>query len=166
MHLETFNQLEAHEAHIVLKACVHIPRWISDLSDQRPYAALEQLYQTANQHALTWQWAEIAAALALHPRIGEKKAAVQLSEKEQQFSQHEQAQVSTDEELQQALYQGNLAYEHKFGHIFLIRSAGRTGQEILSALQHRLKNTLEKEQVEVKNQLTEIAMLRLKQEIQ
>lgn len=166
MHLEKFNQLEAHEAQHILKTCVSIPHWIADLTAQRPYASLEQLYQTAEQYTSIWQWADIAAALALHPRIGEQKAATHLSKKEQQFSQHEQAQISTDEELQHALYQGNLTYECKFGHIFLIRAAGRTGQEILSTLRHRLENTIEKERLEVKQQLTEIAMLRLKQEIQ
>lgn len=68
--------------------------------------------------------------------------------------------------IQQALYQGNLEYEHKFGHIFLIRAAGRTGQDMLSELQRRLSNNPQQEQQEVQQQLTEIALLRLTQEIQ
>ncbi|ENX33727.1 2-oxo-4-hydroxy-4-carboxy-5-ureidoimidazoline decarboxylase [Acinetobacter gyllenbergii] len=166
MQLETFNQLDSDAAKRVLQGCVHIPNWISELLQQRPYSSKEQLYQTALAQAQTWQWPEISAALAQHPRIGEKKAAAVLSEKEQQFSQQEQGQIQTDAVLQLALYQGNLDYEHKFGHIYLIRAAGRSGQQILSELQRRLKNTAEQEQAEVKQQLGEIALLRLNQEIQ
>ena len=86
--------------------------------------------------------------------------------KEQQFSQREQAEIETDAVLQLALYQGNLDYEYKFGHIFLIRATGRSGQQILSELQRRLVNTVEQEQTEVRQQLSEIALLRLNQEIQ
>ncbi|MCH7382735.1 2-oxo-4-hydroxy-4-carboxy-5-ureidoimidazoline decarboxylase [Acinetobacter dispersus] len=166
MQLETFNQLGTVEASQVLQSCVHIPTWMSKLLQQRPYLSIEQFYQTATEQAQTWQWPEISAALEQHPRIGEKKAAAVLSEKEQQFSQREQAQVETDAVVQLALYQGNLDYEHKFGHIFLIRAAGRSGQQILSELQRRLLNTVEQEQAEVKQQLAEIALIRLKQEIQ
>lgn len=166
MQLETFNQLGTVEASQVLQSCVHIPTWMSKLLQQRPYLSIEQFYQTATEQAQTWQWPEISAALEQHPRIGEKKAAAVLSEKEQQFSQREQAQVETDAVVQLALYQGNLDYEHKFGHIFLIRAAGRSGQQILSELQRRLLNTVEQEQAEVKQQLAEIVLIRLKQEIQ
>ncbi|KYQ84194.1 OHCU decarboxylase [Acinetobacter sp. NRRL B-65365] len=166
MQLETFNQLDSVEAGRVLQACVHIPNWGSELVQQRPYFSIDQLYQVAVAQAQTWSWSDIAEALAQHPRIGEKKAASVLSEKEQQFSQREQAQVETDAVVQLALYQGNLDYEHKFGHIFLIRAAGRSGQQILSELQRRLLNTVEQEQAEVKQQLAEIALIRLKQEIQ
>lgn len=166
MQLETFNQLNSVEASQVLQNCVHIPTWMFELVQQRPYQFKQQLYQAALAQAQTWQWPEIYTALEQHPRIGEKKAAAVLSEKEQQFSQREQGQIQTDAVLQLALYQGNLDYEHKFGHIFLIRAAGRSGQQILSELQRRLENTVEQEQVEVKQQLSEIALLRLQQEIQ
>lgn len=166
MQLEIFNQLDSSQARLVLEACVHIPTWVSELIQKRPYSSKEQLYQAAGEQACTWQWSEISEALSKHPRIGEKKAAAVLSGKEQQFSQREQAQIETDAVLQLALYQGNLDYEHKFGHIFLIRAAERSDQQILSELQRRLVNTVEQEQTEAKQQLREIALLRLNQEIQ
>jgi len=166
MQLETFNQLASSQARLVLQACVHIPTWVSELIQKRPYSSKEQLYQAADEQAATWQWSEISEALSKHPRIGEKKAAAVLSGKEKQFSQREQAQIETDAVLQLALYQGNLDYEYKFGHIFLIRAAGRSGQQILSELQRRLVNTGEQEKNEVRQQLSEIALLRLNQEIQ
>ncbi|MCH7337185.1 2-oxo-4-hydroxy-4-carboxy-5-ureidoimidazoline decarboxylase [Acinetobacter sp. NIPH 2699] len=166
MDLEQFNQLNVEQAMNTLQPCVHIGSWIQHLIQQRPFTSTDALYQTAAAQAQFWQWSEISNALAQHPRIGEKKAAIVLSNKERQFSQKEQSQLDADIQLQQALYQGNLAYEHKFGHIFLIRAAGRSGIEMLAELNRRLKNTNEQEQQEVKQQLSEIALIRLKQEIQ
>ncbi|MCJ8159952.1 2-oxo-4-hydroxy-4-carboxy-5-ureidoimidazoline decarboxylase [Acinetobacter zhairhuonensis] len=166
MDLQQFNQLSRVQAQALLQPCVHIPHWIEALIQQRPFSSTDQLFHYAVEQAQGWSWVEIAEALAQHPRIGERKAAAELSAKEQDFSKHEQSQLGADVALQQALYQGNLDYEHKFGHIFLIRAAGRTGQEMLSELHRRLSNTIQQEQQEVQQQLTEIAVLRLKQEIQ
>lgn len=48
----------------------------------------------------------------------------------------------------------------------MIRAAGRSGTEMLTELNRRLENLAEQEQQEVKQQLSEIALIRLKQEIQ
>jgi len=59
--------------------------------------------------------------------------------------------------------EGNRQYEDKFGHIFLIRAAGRSAEEILACLQQRLQNSAGRERVETAIQLREIALLRLRQ---
>lgn len=100
-----------------------------------------------------------------HPRIGEKKAIQSLNEREQQFSKNEQSNVNLTNAVQDALYKGNVDYENKFGFIFLIRALGRSTEEILAELNRRLNNTPEQEQLEVKDQLSQIALLRLKQEV-
>lgn len=67
-----------------------------------------------------------------HPsKIGERQAKKQLNAKEQNFSAQEQAGISLDEQTQQALLQGNIEYEQKFGFIFLIKAAGLSSDEIL-----------------------------------
>lgn len=63
------------------------------------------------------------------------------------------------------MLKGNLAYEKKFDFIFLIRAAGRSSEEILTALNYRLVNDLDTEKRIVHQQLLEIALLRLAQEI-
>ena len=165
MRLLEFNECAEQVAAQVLLPFVHIPSWIDTLVKNRPYASIEQLYQQASQQAAGWQWPEVAQALAQHPRIGQKKAAVALSQQEQQFSASEQSGVQTSAELQQALLAANRAYEQQFGHIFLIRAAGRSGPEILQELQRRMHNTVAQEQQEVTAQLAEIALLRLQQGI-
>ena len=60
-----------------------------------------------------------------------------------------------------AIAEGNRSYEQKFGHVFLIRAAGRSREEILAALHTRLAHTPEEEQLVIGQQLREIAVLRL-----
>ncbi len=66
----------------------------------------------------------------------------QLNAKEQNFSAQEQAGISLDEQTQQALLQGNIEYEQKFGFIFLIKAAGLSSDEILKKLHQRLQKQL------------------------
>ena len=101
---------------------------------------------------------ELAAALAKHPRIGERAGAGH----DVAFSEREQSAVGTaDAAIQQAILAGNADYESKFDRVFLIRAAGRSAPEILAELQRRLGNSPEQERAEVVTQLREIALTRL-----
>ena len=83
----------------------------------RPYSTKASLFEYAEQLSQMWSWQEIVAALATHPKLVNAKLK-QLNAKEQDFSNQEQAGISLDEQTQQALLQGNLDYEQKFGFIF------------------------------------------------
>lgn len=97
---------------------------------ERPYSSTSVLLGYAEQLSHTWSWQEIQAALATHPKLV-KDRQKQLNAKEQNFSAQEQAGISLDEQTQQALLQGNIEYEQKFGFIFLIKAAGLSSDEIL-----------------------------------
>lgn len=165
MNITEFNQLSPNEAETLLKNCVQINEWANRIVTQRPFSDSQQLYNFAKDQAMTWTWQQISEALGNHPRIGEKKAIQSLNEREQQFSKNEQSNVNLTNAVQDALYKGNVDYENKFGFIFLIRALGRSTEEILAELNRRLNNTPEQEQLEVKDQLSQIALLRLKQEV-
>ena len=62
--------------------------------------------------------------------------------------------------------EGNRAYEQRFGHVFLIRAAGRTADEMLAALTERLGNDPETERDVVRRELAEIVRLRLLKVVQ
>jgi hydroxyisourate hydrolase len=82
------------------------------------------------------------------------------------MSRSEQSGVDQrDAETVAALAEGNRAYEEKFGRVFLIRAAGRTAEEMLTALRERLGHTPEQEEPIVAQQLREIAVLRLEQSL-
>lgn len=79
------------------------------------------------------------------------------------MSRSEQAGVDpSDADVQQALRDGNLAYEERFGRVFLIRAAGRSAGEILSSLRERLQHDPASEERIIAGQLREIALLRLR----
>lgn len=166
MRLSEFNQAPIDAIQVLLQYCVHIERWSKTITEQRPFATQKTLLEFAKIQASTWTWDEIFSALNTHPRIGEKKAQAKLSEKEKAFSEREQSALAPNQETLNELYQGNVAYEKKFGFIFLIKASGLDSQQILTALNYRLVNDLETEKRIVHQQLLEIALLRLEQEVQ
>ena len=79
------------------------------------------------------------------------------------MSRSEQSGVDTsDDDVQRRLVEGNRAYEERFGHVFLIRAAGRSAEEILEQLTERLGNDADSERANAARNLREIAALRLK----
>lgn len=162
--LTRFNQLSRAGARDLLETCAAVPRWAEEVERRRPYDDVEQVLTVARIAAEPWDEAEIDAALARHPRIGERTHGQQA---EAAHSRREQSGVDTsDTTVAQQLRAGNHAYEERFGHVFLIRAAGRSAEEILQSLQERLGNDPGTERRIAAEQLREIAVLRLEQELQ
>lgn len=158
MRIEEFNDQGADDAAAQLRACAAIGSWVSALVAGRPYESAEDLFTTAMNLAAGWTDAEVEAALADHPRIGERHPGGASAE----MSRREQAGVDpTDADVQQRLQAGNRAYEAKFGRVFLVRAAGRSAPEILAALEERLAHDPRTELRVTGDQLAEIALLRL-----
>ena len=159
MKLAEFNEADRADASAVLRPCIDIQRWVDQIADARPFASGDALLGFARDAASPFTPDEIDAALAHHPRIGERPTAATA---EASMSRSEQAGVDPeDAAAAEALAAGNRAYEEKFGRVFLIRAAGRTAPEILAALNERLANSPAQEDVIVAQQLREIALLRL-----
>jgi len=157
-----FNALGDGEARTLLASCLAVPRWIEELATGRPYASVGALVATAKASASALTEVEVAAALARHPRIGERARAGHDAE----FSIREQSGVDQgDRAVATALLRGNHEYEERFGRVFLIRAAGRSSDEILAELERRLGNSETDEIAEVVTQLSEIAVLRLEQSV-
>ncbi|PYI64951.1 2-oxo-4-hydroxy-4-carboxy-5-ureidoimidazoline decarboxylase [Arthrobacter livingstonensis] len=160
MLLQQFNDADRARLDATLRPCVDNQRWIDAIAAARPFPTLNELFSHALKAATPFTEAEVAAAMAHHPRIGERAAG---NSAEAALSRREQSGVDpSNQELTRALAEGNRAYEEKFGQVFLIRAAGRTPQDILEALKKRLANTPEQEAAIVAQQLREIAVLRLK----
>ena len=98
--------------------------------------------------------------MAHHPRIGERASGDGTSVR---LSADEQGGLGAAAEgVDAAIARGNEVYEQRFGRVFLVRAAGRDRQQILDELQRRLKNDPQDEAQEAKQQLREIAALRLR----
>ena len=151
MTIDELNALPAAEATALLRACVDIPSWADALVARRPLADRASALDSARRLAEQWTSLEVETALAGHPRIGERTTNA--------VSAREQAGVG--EGLEDRLAAGNAAYEARFGWIYLVRAAGRTGEEMLDLLEERLGNDDATERSVTAEQLREITLLRL-----
>ncbi|WP_255796586.1 2-oxo-4-hydroxy-4-carboxy-5-ureidoimidazoline decarboxylase [Arthrobacter sp. zg-Y238] len=156
--LAAFNAASRPDAEAMLRPCLDVPRWCNEVAAARPFATPGELLSFAELAAPDFTQAEIDAALAHHPRIGDRADG---TGDEASFSRSEQASVGGLEGIQDRLQAGNRAYEDRFGRVFLIRAAGRTAEEILAVLEERLQNTDAEELPVIAAQLRDIAILRL-----
>jgi 2-oxo-4-hydroxy-4-carboxy-5-ureidoimidazoline decarboxylase len=157
--LDVVNGLPDAHAAEQLRACNASPRWIEQVLAHRPYADLDTVLDVAEHVARDLDWTEVRRALDAHPRIGERATGAST---EAQWSRREQSAVGTsDSRTQDALRAGNEAYERRFGHVFLIRAAGRSAEEMAAELDRRLGNDDARERAEVTEQLAQITRLRL-----
>ena len=157
--LDALNAASTEQAAADLGACNASPRWIARIVAHRPYADAATLLRTAEDTARDLPWDEVRAALDAHPRIGDRAEG---HGTEARWSRQEQAAVGTsDAATGDALRAGNADYERRFGHVFLIRAAGRSPDEMLTELRRRLGNDEAGERAEVTEQLAQITRLRL-----
>jgi 2-oxo-4-hydroxy-4-carboxy-5-ureidoimidazoline decarboxylase len=142
-----------------LAASLAVPRWVDDVVARAPFESLEQLLEVARDAATPLDLAEIDEAIAHHPRIGEKPVGEGAA---QAFSRSEQASLGDDDEtVNTEIAAGNIAYEERFGRVFIIRAAGRSRVEILEELTRRLELPNSTELEIVGEQLRDIALLRI-----
>jgi 2-oxo-4-hydroxy-4-carboxy-5-ureidoimidazoline decarboxylase len=159
--LDEFNAEPADHAAEALRACNAAPAFAAAVLARRPYPDAATLVAAAEEVARALPWPEVAAALAAHPRIGDRVAG---SSAEAAASRREQGAMRTaDDDVRAALVEGNRAYEQRFGHVFLIRAAGRSPEEMLAELRRRLANDEAAERAEVTEQLAQITGLRVKE---
>jgi 2-oxo-4-hydroxy-4-carboxy-5-ureidoimidazoline decarboxylase len=156
-----FDDLGEDDARQLLLRCMSAPDWAEEVLAGRPYRSREELLDAADQAARELSEDDVEEALDGHPRIGERAGAGHNAA----ASAREQAGVVSTSATSQKLVAANQAYEDRFGHVFLIRAAGRSGDEILAELERRLDNSLEAEAAETLDNLRQIALLRLGNEV-
>ncbi len=152
-----FDGLGPAEAAEVVLTCARIPGWADAVVAGRPYQQRDRLLKTAKELAQHWSWPDVAAALAAHPRIGERSSA---ATGEAAMSRAEQADVGGD--LTAELRAVNEAYEERFGRVLLVRAAGRSASDILRVGVRRLLMDEETDRVATTGELRDIALRRLR----
>jgi 2-oxo-4-hydroxy-4-carboxy-5-ureidoimidazoline decarboxylase len=158
--LDDFNDESADRADRALRTCNAAPRFAAELVAGRPYPDADTLVARAEAVARSLSWDEVSLALAAHPRIGDRPEG---SSAEAEASRREQSSMTdAGADTRAALVAGNRAYEERFGHVFLIRAAGRSPEEMLAELRRRLDNDAAAEQAEATEQLAQISALRVR----
>ncbi|KRB76944.1 OHCU decarboxylase [Nocardioides sp. Root190] len=159
MLIEEFNALPDAEVAAALRTCVAIESWVADLAAGRPFADAAALLDAGRAQIVGWASADVETALADHPRIGERPTGAGDAAA---HSRREQSGLDpADVALAERLREGNARYEERFGRIYLVRAKGRSGPELLGLLEERLGNDPVTELEVTRQQLGEIALLRL-----
>ena len=157
--VSVFDRATPAEAARLIAPCCASMRWNDELVRTRPHGTLLRLTEESAAAIAGLSWPDIEQALAAHPRIGDRAAG---ADRESAWSREEQAAAATPQErTQAALLAGNIEYEQRFGHVFLISATGKTAEQILAALNQRLGNVPEDEHEVVRDELSEIVALRL-----
>ncbi len=99
--------------------------------------------------------ADLQEAMAGHPPIGRPRPGDPTSAREQR------GMAGASEELKAEMLELNLAYQDKFGHVFLICATGRTGEQMRDAVKERIGNAPEQEREIVRTELGKINRIRL-----
>jgi 2-oxo-4-hydroxy-4-carboxy-5-ureidoimidazoline decarboxylase len=153
--LGSFNAAPAADAERDAFACCASTAFAKAIAGGRPYPDAAALLAAVDAVFATLTWDDIAESMDGHPRIGDRAVRGGMSAAEQSG-----AAAATDE-VRQGLADGNLAYEQRFGHIFLICASGLSGQEMLTRLRARLKNDEDAERGVVRAELLKITRLRI-----
>jgi 2-oxo-4-hydroxy-4-carboxy-5-ureidoimidazoline decarboxylase len=188
MTLDEFNALDDEAARRALAACCLSPAWVGAMAAGRPYPTMDALIAASDAAVAGLGEEGMRAALAGHPRIGDRRAAGGEQAPTEQapaelapagvagssgspglvpavgasWSSQEQAGVSGAEaEVREALAEGNAEYEARFGHIYLACATGRSATELLAFLRERLGNDRETEWRVVASELAKINQIRL-----
>ncbi|MGD6742397.1 2-oxo-4-hydroxy-4-carboxy-5-ureidoimidazoline decarboxylase [Streptomyces sp. BH106] len=153
--LTRFNTSDESTAQAELHEVCASSAWGSKLLAQRPFASAETLF-TASDAAMAELTADdLAEAMAGHPPIGRPKPGDPTSSREQR------GMAGASEELKKEMLELNLAYQDRFGHVFLICATGATAEQMLDALKTRIGHTAEEEREIVRTELGKINRIRL-----
>ncbi|MFF3645344.1 2-oxo-4-hydroxy-4-carboxy-5-ureidoimidazoline decarboxylase [Streptomyces sp. NPDC002564] len=153
--LTRFNALAESAATAALHEACASSAWGSKLLSRRPYATAEALFAASDAAMAELGAEDLAEAMAGHPPIGRPKPGDPTSSREQR------GMAGASEELKTEMLELNLAYQDKFGHVFLICATGRTGEQMRDAVKERIGNSPEQEREIVRTELGKINRIRL-----
>ncbi|MFD0549499.1 2-oxo-4-hydroxy-4-carboxy-5-ureidoimidazoline decarboxylase [Streptomyces rectiviolaceus] len=153
--LARFNALPESAATAALHEACASSAWGSKLLSQRPFPTVEALFAASDAAMAELTAEDLAEAMAGHPPIGRPKPGDPTSSREQR------GMAGASEELKAEMLELNLAYQEKFGHVFLICATGATGEQMRDAVKTRIGNTAEQERETVRTELGKINRIRL-----
>jgi 2-oxo-4-hydroxy-4-carboxy-5-ureidoimidazoline decarboxylase len=154
---DRLNGLSEDAVRQELRACCSSAAWIEAVAGARPYADQAALIAASDDAVAGLTEADLREALDGHPRIGDRRFEAGSA------SSQEQAGVrGADDDLRQALDEGNAEYERRFGHIYLACATGRNAGELLAFLRERLGNDPRTEWSVMASELAKINQIRLR----
>ncbi|MGK5730384.1 2-oxo-4-hydroxy-4-carboxy-5-ureidoimidazoline decarboxylase [Streptomyces sp. URMC 124] len=153
--LTRFNAAGPGAARAALRAVCSAGAWADAVLARRPYADAEALYGASDAATAALDEAGLGEAMAAHPPIGRPEPGDLASAREQR------GMAQAPPGLRAEMLELNLAYQEKFGHVFLICATGLDAAHMLDAIRRRTGNTPEREREIVREELGRINRIRL-----
>ena len=161
--LSRWNLLPPQEAAKEILPCCGSRAWASGMGSSRPFQDTATLLATSDRIWRDLPTADWLEAFHSHPRIGEPRSAEESSARSQNWSAQEQSRAAeTGDSLKLALAEANREYEDRFLRVFIICATGKSIEEILANLRHRLNNDDATELREAAEQQRQIVQIRLR----
>ncbi|MFE7135526.1 2-oxo-4-hydroxy-4-carboxy-5-ureidoimidazoline decarboxylase [Streptomyces sp. NPDC057638] len=153
--LARFNTSRESEARAALHEVCASGSWAGHLLAHRPYASPDALFDASDAAMARLTADDLAEAMSGHPPIGRPRPGDPVSSREQS------GMTGADAGLKAEMAELNLAYQRRFGHVFLICATGLTGEEMREAARTRIDNPPDREREIVRGELGKINRLRL-----
>ncbi|GHF25941.1 2-oxo-4-hydroxy-4-carboxy-5-ureidoimidazoline decarboxylase [Streptomyces mashuensis] len=153
--LTRFNSAAEHTARAALHRICSSTAWAERLLSGRPYADADALLAASDAAVADLGPAGLAEALAAHPPIGRPRPGDPVSAREQR------GMADAPPDMRAEMLELNLAYQEKYGHVFLICATGLTAEQMRDALRRRLRADPARERETVRTELGRINRLRL-----
>jgi 2-oxo-4-hydroxy-4-carboxy-5-ureidoimidazoline decarboxylase len=160
---QVLNALSPRAARVVLSRTCGSQRWVDGMMGRLPFASAGAMWHAVDEEWALLEPSDYLEAFAQHPKIGEDVDQLRSKFKTTEaFSREEQSGViDADEKTLLALRDGNIAYEERFGHIFIVCASGKSAREMLGLLKARLENEPEVELAVAAAEQLQITRLRL-----
>ncbi|RLV09997.1 OHCU decarboxylase [Streptomyces griseocarneus] len=153
--LTRFNTADESDARAALREICASGAWGSAVLAHRPFPDGAALYAESDAATAALTADDLAEAMAAHPPIGRPVPGDPASVREQR------GMAGASDTLKAAMLEHNLAYQEKFGHVFLICATGLSARQMYDAIRHRIDNTPEHEREIVRRELGKINRIRL-----
>lgn len=164
--LSDWNEAPGKQAEAEIRACCGSRRWAAKVCAARPYTDQDQFAKFAAEAWWSLDEQDWLEAFACHPQIGEKvggaSAAKHAATRSGAWSRQEQSKYSgAEDEVKQAIAEGNREYQKQYGFIYIVCASGKTPGEMLAILRGRLGRDRAAELREAALQQQQITDLRL-----
>ena len=163
MTIDALNRLSEDDATAAFTQCCAAQRWVERMVIDRPFESLAEMLEISDR---IWEECDVddyIEAFEGHPRIGDVESLAKKYANTKGWAGGEQKGVEgADRVVLERLAKGNVDYEAKFGHIFIVCATGKSAAEMLALLEARLGNPPEYEINVAAEEQNKITRLRLK----
>ena len=163
MTIDQLNRLSEADATAAFTQCCACARWVERMVIGRPYEGLSEMLEISDR---VWEECDLddyLEAFQGHPRIGDVESLAKKYANTKGWAGGEQKGVEGAERaVLERLAKGNIDYEEKFGHIFIVCATGKSAAEMLALLETRMPNDPKTEVMIAAEEQNKITRIRLK----